>query len=347
MAEAPPPPVETTEKPDDILPSPPPERSPKESPLERFVSKNLADNLSNSAAKTEENLIRLNKFVNVASFAKLSSANTYRLLTTKSGLDSFLATVNYTLYILSHLATNPPSLQSFTRIFARIVNLLRSKLLRQPILSAPSLPTTPPTSLSLHLTSLCNLITETRTTLRLLNLLPLTLGLRRLLSKEATPGLDDPILHYLSITQLLAYATFQLGENIAYLTDKSILPRSRLLRTNSPAGTGKIWLLACRAWLVGVGLDFVKLARQASLERQRRLEVKAGYPRAKKLTVDEEAEMERQWWNTLFKAGCWFPLCAHYSVVGGIKGVNKGVMGVLGGLAGWEAVADAWERTAD
>ncbi|KAL9617114.1 MAG: hypothetical protein Q9160_008057 [Pyrenula sp. 1 TL-2023] len=266
---------------------------------------------------------------------------------TAKGLDSFLATVNYTLYLLSHISTNPPSLRSITQLLLGITTILRSKLLRQTTLSIPP-PSQPaaPSALSLHLTSFCNLVTETRTTLRLLNLIPISLGLRRLLAKPFNPKTDDALLHYLNITQLLAYTTFQAGENIAYLTDKSILPRSRLLHTNGPAGTGKIWLLACRAWTVAVGLDFVKLAREASLERQRRLEIKAGYSSVKKLSTEEEVEMERRWWNALFKAGCWFPVCVHYSTIGGIRGINKGVIGVLGGLAGWEAAAEAWEGTA-
>lgn len=245
-------------------------------------------------------------------------------------------------------------MHSLTRLLTRITSLLRTKFLRlEPSpttkFSLPPPSTTPPSPLPLHLTAACNLLTETRTTLRLLNLLPMTLGLRRLLtSSSAGTGTDseDPILHTLSVTQLASYTIYQLLENTAYLTDRGILPRSRLLRTTGPVGsTGPLYLLACRAWLLAVSLDFAKLYRSAALERTRRRDARAGYPHAKKLSEGEEAEWERRWWSTLLRAGCWVPLAVHFSVPGGLRGVNRGVIGVLGGLAGWEGVVAGWEAT--
>ncbi|KAL9105770.1 MAG: hypothetical protein Q9227_009118 [Pyrenula ochraceoflavens] len=314
MAEAPPPPPGPGSK---ANPSASPAAVPTSSsapgpPMPKSVP-DIPSTLLRWASSTDQTLLRLS-----------------RLLSTTSSQDAFLSTINYTLYLLSHLTARPPIhlIHSFTRF------LVRLHLLSPSALSIPPLPSSPQTALSLHLTSLTALLTQTRTTLRLTSLLPLYAGLRALLLNPPR----DPVLHATRLAQLASYTTFQLLENTAHLTDHSVLPPSRLLRTHS--GTGRLWLTACRAWALGVGLEFVKLAREAVLHKRER---ESG---VYKTTREEEEKWEKGWWRAVFKAGCWFPLASHYSVVGGIRGVNRGVVGVLGGLAGMGAMADAWERAA-
>jgi hypothetical protein len=46
-------------------------------------------------------------------------------------------------------------------------------------------------------------------------------------------------------------------------------------------------------------------------------------------------------------AGCWLPMCAHYSVEGGLfrSSVEDGVVGALGLAASWERWKVAWAET--
>jgi hypothetical protein len=200
-----------------------------------------------------------------------------------------------------------------------------------------SLSTSPLHTLATHLTT-------TRTTLRLTALLPLYTALRNLLKSPP----HDPILHALTLTQTISYVGFQVLENIAHLTDLRILPPSSLFRTNSAPGkfpvgadTSRIWLLSCRLWLLGVSLDFPLLFRRAQLEVLRRQPTSSGH---RKVASDEVEVWDRKWWRELFVAGCWWPLCLHWSVDGGVAGVGDGVIGLLGGLAGWEGLMGMWEE---
>jgi len=143
------------------------------------------------------------------------------------------------------------------------------------------------------------------------------------------------------------------------LIDLRILPpslatsRYNLLRTPSPApSTTKLWLISSRFWLAGVACDFFRLLREAYIEAQRRRrhatstetesERKEHVP-----TAVEIEEMGRRWWSELFVAGCWLPLCAHYSVEGGLfrSSVEDGVVGALGLTASWEEWKVAWAET--
>jgi hypothetical protein len=57
--------------------------------------------------------------------------------------------------------------------------------------------------------------------------------------------------------------------------------------------------------------------------------------------------MDRRWWSELVVAGCWLPICAHYSVEGGLfrSSVEDGLVGALGLVASWEGWKVAWAET--
>jgi hypothetical protein len=199
-----------------------------------------------------------------------------------------------------------------------------------------------------------------RTTLRLTALLPLYAWLRTLLSSSthfSSP--PDPYLHAVALTQCLAYILYQALENIAYLIDLHILPRSittsRYNPLRSPNGdpsTSRLWLMSSRFWLVGVSCDILRLLRDAYVEAQRRrrhsTSTSASSEQGERIpTAAEVEETGRRWWSELFVAGCWLPMCAHYSVDGGLfrSSVEDGVVGVLGLAASWEGWRCAWAET--
>lgn len=225
-----------------------------------------------------------------------------RLLASTVGLETFLSTVNYVLYIL--ISINPRSNPS-------------------------------PASLE----SLTTLISDTRTTLRLTALLPLYSSLRAQLTDRAK---KDRYLRAISLIQCIAYIFFQFTENVAFLADRGIISQRRLARAG---GSTKWWIWSSRAWLAGVSCDFLKLFREALIERQQ----KDLSTRTSKEEVSAEAKHERmagsKWWSEVFIASCWLPLCLHYSLQDGLLGMNNRVVGLLGLMAGAQGCTAQWAKT--
>lgn len=72
---------------------------------------------------------------------------------------------------------------------------------------------------------------------------------------------------------------------------------------------------------------------------------KHGAEDAKNVT-EEDASVDKKWWSQLFVASSWLPMAVHYSVEGGI-GLNLGIVGLLGVMAGAETFRAQWEATKD
>ena len=122
----------------------------------------------------------------------------------------------------------------------------------------------------------------------------------------------------------------------------------------SPTGKGdqgKAMLWACRAWLVGVSCDFLRVLRQATLIQQRRraaettegqADARANVEKAGKKERDEE---DAKWWRELIVPLSWLPVAIHYSVEGGLPGMNLGVIGFCGVMAGLGKTQEFWSAT--
>jgi hypothetical protein len=172
----------------------------------------------------------------------------------------------------------------------------------------------------------------------------------------------DSYLHAIALTQCLAYILYQALENVALLIDRRILPASlttarynpfRDTKPSATASTARLWLISSRFWLAGVSCDILRLLREAYVEAQCRRRHTApstsaeGDPSDKIPTGAEAEATDRRRWSELFVAGCWLPMCAHYSTEGGLfrPGVEDGVVGVLGLAASWEGWRRAWAET--
>jgi len=157
------------------------------------------------------------------------------------------------------------------------------------------------------------------------------------------PG-ADPVLHRVALLQAGSYFTYQIMENVCVLADHDIIPKSFVARLNrgSPT-TARLYLIAYRFWLAGVSCDFLRLAREAQLERKKR----AARGSAAAAFAEEDARVDRRWWIDLVIAGAWFPMALHYSSSsGGLPGWNVGWMGVCGLVAGGERIRGLWKATA-
>jgi Peroxisomal biogenesis factor 11 (PEX11) len=140
----------------------------------------------------------------------------------------------------------------------------------------------------------------------------------------------------------MSYIIYQFTENVAFLADRGVLSQDWLKRKG---GSARWWLWSNRAWLVGVSCDFMKLFREAFIERERRVVVRQTCVVKTEAETEKEQEIDRLWWSELFVAGCWLPLCLHYNLQDGLKGVNSGVIGLLGFLAGTQSFMAQWAKT--
>ena len=95
---------------------------------------------------------------------------------------------------------------------------------------------------------------------------------------------------------------------------------------------------SCRAWLVGVSSDFFRLGREAQLLQQRK-------DRGETISESESKEIDRKWWAEFMTAASWMPVAVHYSVEGGLKGMNLGIVGLCGVSAGLNNFRAAWGAT--
>jgi Peroxisomal biogenesis factor 11 (PEX11) len=163
-------------------------------------------------AKTDETLIRLQ-----------------RLFLTTANVETVLAPLNYTLYLLCYVQNGLPSRSASTAI---VLN---------------------------------DLVGSARNTLRLLQLPVLYTLLRTLLSQSSSDR-GDLTIWRVNVVQCALYIIYQLLENVAHLIDLGVLASSSvpipLYRTQAT-----LWMHSNRFWFLGISCDLVRLAREAILAR--------------------------------------------------------------------------------
>jgi Peroxisomal biogenesis factor 11 (PEX11) len=263
-----------------------------------------------------------------------------RLLTTTAGLETFLSTVNYALYILAFFEARSPSRLAFLERLNRLAGLRPSLSNKGPASHIASSQIGPQSRTPFK--TLGTLISETRTVLRLTALLPLYAWLRQLCVDNES---QDSYLRIISLTQCFSYIIFQFLENVAFLSDRGVVSQKWLAKRGRSA---KWWLWSSRAWFAGVSCDFLILFRKALIEQQRRSKAKLGKTEVEKEEEKEEESeqsFDRRWWSEMFVASCWLPLSLHYSLRDGLRGMNPGAVGLLGFMAGMQSFAALWART--
>lgn len=260
------------------------------------------------------------------------------MLASPGGLSAFLSTFNYTLYVAAYIQTKSPSLADLAR---KLLSISKSS-------SKPAISTLVADGAVPSLAAFGALISRARTTLRLFGLFPLYAWLRTLL-QGPKPG-ADPVLHRIALTQCLSYVTYQFLENVCTLADNGIVPGSFIsLLNRGDSTTGRLYLVAFRAWLGGVSCDFLRLARERQLESRRRAartQTKEDGQEVTEYQDEEDKAFEKRWWTDLMIASAWFPMALHFSnVTGGLPGWNLGWMGLCGLVAGSSRGKQLWAAT--
>ncbi|MCJ1393536.1 hypothetical protein MMC18_006411 [Xylographa bjoerkii] len=264
-----------------------------------------------------------------------------RLISTTSNLDTTLLTITYTLHLLHALFDRLTTLR--LSIAAQSLSDLLSQL---PFAIPPSstfyatlIPS--PTSRLFRLTTstaaLAALIDDVRIFLRLGGLLSIyTWG-----SSVYRSPPQDWILRSIAWGQVGACAMFQYLENGAYLGSKGVFAFG-----NEKVNKWYVW--SSRFWMAHVVLEFGRLARQWSLQREEGIAKKLGTESKDdendlgRLLVKNDEE-QREWWKQVYVNAAWLPVTVHYGSETGI--VGEAQLALLGLVAGILGIRDAWKAT--
>lgn len=285
----------------------------------------VVNKATSTAQKLDRLILRLNK-----------------LFASPGGISSFLQTFNYTLFLVAYLQTKTPSLAKLSQTLLGLLNYKRQETISEKLgaLNTTAVPGAPSS-----VASLATLLSQTRTTLRLFGLFPLYAWMRTLLQgpKEG----QDSVLYGIAFTQCTGYICFQFLENLALLTDHGVVPKSFSARyQGGVSNSARIYLWSYRAWLVGVSCDFLRLGREAQLTAAKRTGKSTSEKSLAEVKEDVEAQ-DAKWWNELMVPTAWLPVALHCSKEGGIPGMNLGIMGACGVLAGLGRTSGLWAQTSD
>ncbi|KAL2808238.1 hypothetical protein BJX63DRAFT_40132 [Aspergillus granulosus] len=244
-----------------------------------------------------------------------------KIMSSAAGQERVFAFVQYTSHILHHILTSAPwiALQTRLGLLAR--------------LRASSKTTTPSTPQTSPLLALSSLMSEARYMLRLLGLFPLLAWGTDTLQHPPS----DPILHALTVLQVISNLIYQALENVAFLSNKGVVSKRFI---NRWGGAGKWDLWSTRAWFGHIVLQYFVLWRARELRRK--AEAEAGDSKEKQAALSAEA---RAWKKSLVNNACWTPLCLHWSVEKGI-GFPGHLTGFVSFLAGAWGFYDIWNSTA-
>lgn len=259
------------------------------------------------------------------------------MLSTAGGQERVLATVNYVASMLHHLCASAPWIALQTRLSLLSRLRARSKLSSQHVKPAPT---------TSKFAALSSLASETRYNLRLFGLLPLWIwGSETLKSPPA-----DPIIHALTILQIISNVVYQLLENIAYLASKGVISKRFVEKYGS---IDKWYIWSTRGWFGHIFLQFFVLWRQHVLQKrrmaaQRTASATSATIETKEQTSENRDELQleiRAWRKSLVNNTIWAPLCVHWCFENGI-GIPDHLHGLISFMAGAWSLYDLWAATA-
>ncbi|KAF3384943.1 hypothetical protein F1880_002961 [Penicillium rolfsii] len=255
------------------------------------------------------------------------------LLSTATGQERVLATVNYVASILHHVCGSRP----YKALQTRILLLARIKARSA---STPGKPTPSGSKWA----ALSSLASETRYNLRLFGLLPLWIWGSETLKNPPT----DPIIYSLTMLQVVSNVIYQLLENIAYLASKNVLSKKFV---NKYGGIDKWYIWSTRGWFGHIFFEFFVLWRQHILRKRRlaaQLEAAQSSETKEEIKAEERQALQleiRSWRKSLVNNTIWAPLCLHWCLENGI-GIPESLTGLISFMAGAWSLYDQWAATA-
>lgn len=178
--------------------------------------------------------------------------------------------------------------------------------------------------------------------MRLFGLIPLWIwGSETLRSPPA-----DPIIHALTVLQIISNVIYQLLENVAYLASKGVISKHFVEKYG---GINKLYVWSTRGWFGHIFFQFFVLWRQHVLRNNRLQAQKTTSGTSEKGTKPEDNEalrMElRAWRKSLINNTIWAPMCLHWCFEKGI-GIPDQLHGLISFMAGAWALNDLWAATA-
>jgi hypothetical protein len=246
-----------------------------------------------------------------------------RVLSTPSGTDTFLLTLCYTSLLSSSLLSS----LSLHRIHAAARQFISQAIALPPnttvIIDTSSLPPSRLLITSRRLKALSELVSDFRIFVRLWGLLSIYNWGKRVYNSPPT----DTLVRRIVYTQVASNIAFQYLENGAYLASKGVLGWGKEKQ-------GRAWIWSSRFWMLHVGLDFVRLWREA------RLRVLKGKARP---GSDEENKWLAKWRREIVVNAVWAPLTLHWSLEEGFA--SDFWIGVLGSVAGLAGFRELWRNT--
>jgi hypothetical protein len=248
-----------------------------------------------------------------------------RILSTPSGTDTLLLTLCYTSLLTSSLLSS----LSLHRIHAAARRLISQAISLPPnttvIIDTSSLPTSRLLITATRLKALSDLISDFRIFVRLWGLLSIYKWGKKVHEEPPT----DFVIRRIVYTQIVSNIVFQYLENGAYLASKGVLDWRKEKQT-------KAWIWSSRFWMLHVGLDFVRLWREAKL-RSMKGKGKEGVEGV------EESKWKAKWRRQMIENVAWAPLTLHWSLEEGF--VGEFWVGVLGSVAGLAGFRELWKTT--
>lgn len=234
--------------------------------------------------------------------------------------------------MLQHLIASAPwiALQTRLGILARLKRNVPTKNVA-------------PASSQSKLAALSTLASETRYNLRLFGLLPLWIwGAETLKSPPA-----DPVLHALTVLQVISNVIYQVLENVGYLASKGVVSK-RFVDKYGGLVKWDIW--STRGWFGHIFFQFFVLWRQSVLRRRRvaAQRAAAGTTENKETKAEDSEALRleiRAWRKSLVNNIFWAPLCLHWCFEQGI-GIPSSLIGLISFGAGAWSLHDLWAGTA-
>jgi hypothetical protein len=238
-------------------------------------------------------------------------------------LSTFLSTVNYTLYLLTYLE---PKFKA------------RLAAIKGQAAVAPTGPS--------NIAALGSSISQTRTLLRCLGLFPMYAWARSL--SGGAKG-QDAVLYSIAVAQCAFYTIYQFLESAAFLTDVKVVPTTWSARWTAKSGgtTAVIYKYSYRMWMFGIACDFVRMAREAQLTREKRARYTYKQKDDRSVAIADK-EADEKFYTDLVVPLAWFPMAYHYSEWNnsGVPGWNLGWMGFSGIVASYTKAKNQWAATA-
>jgi hypothetical protein len=246
-----------------------------------------------------------------------------RVLSTPSGTDTFLLTICYTSLLSSSLLSS----LSLHRIRAAVQRIISQAIALPPnttvIIDTSSLPPSCLLIASRRLKALSDLISDFRIFVRLWGLLSIYKWGKRVYNSPPA----DTLVRRIVYTQVASNIAFQYLENGAYLASKGVLGWGKEKQSRA-------WIWSSRFWMLHVGLDFVRLWREAGLRTSKGKSNPGS---------DEEIKWTAKWRREMVVNAAWAPLTLHWSLEEGFA--SDFWVGVLGSVAGLAGFRELWRTT--